>query len=282
MSEAQSATAQLLKKVAKKKAPKAEAPAEGAAAEATVEKAEVKADANDFLVVTANQIENLNEADAIAMADKLVDARGENDFRLGGVLAVIQSKGWFSGYPNLKELVEQRYGIAYRKAMYLVGIYQDLVKNQVPWDKVKDIGWSKLKEISGFMNAENVDEWVVKAKSMTVLQLQDLIKSMKTSGSNVKEGATVTSTVTTMTFKVHPDQKETIRSALDKAKEEANTEYDTVALEMICVGYLGGSVEVQKNVSPPDLKALMKVLTPEDVLEAFEAVFPQINLTVEA
>lgn len=278
--QAQSATAQLLKKVAKKKAaPKADVPAP---AEAQAEKVESALNANDFLVVTANQIENLSESDALEMADKLVDARGENDFRLGGVLAVIQSKNWFSGYPNLKALVENRYGIAYRKAMYLVGIYQDLVKNQVPWDKVQDIGWSKLKEISQFMNAENVDDWVVKAKSMTVLQLQDLVKSMKTAGSNAKEGATVTSEVTTMTFKVHPDQKESIRSALDKAKEEANTEYDTVALEMICVGYLNGSVSVDKSAPPPDLKALMKVLTPEDVLQVFEEVFPEVNLSVDA
>ena len=37
---------------------------------------------------------------------------------------------------------------------------------------------------------------------------------------------------------VHPDQAETILVALKKARKEQGTEYDVVALELICMEYL--------------------------------------------
>jgi hypothetical protein len=40
----------------------------------------------------------------------------------------------------------------------------------------------------------------------------------------------------------HDDQKEAIRAALDKAKQESKTEYDAVALHNIAQAYLGNAV----------------------------------------
>lgn len=262
-----SATAQLLKKVSKKKVSE-----------------EVKqSTTDDFLLTTAHQIENLTEEQAFSAVEQLLDKQGEDDFRLGGLLATIQSHGWFGGYASFKEMVQTKYGLHYRKAMYLIQIYTDLVKNQIPWEKVKGLGWTKLKEIAPILTQENVDEWVAKALVLTVLQLQEAVKAHLNKGTDADEGDTITSTVTTMTFKVHQDQKETIRSALDKAKAEAGTEFDTVALEAICIGYLGGATDVNASeVSKPTLKDLMKGMSPEDVLMVFEQCFPEINLTVEA
>jgi hypothetical protein len=38
---------------------------------------------------------------------------------------------------------------------------------------------------------------------------------------------------------VHPDQSEVIQLALERARIEGNTEFDTAALEYICLQYLG-------------------------------------------
>jgi len=268
MAEEQSATAQLLAK--KTKAAK---PAKEATATATVNK-------DDVLMVTAHEIENLTKEKALKMADDLLESTGLTDFRLGGVLAVIQREGWFEGYDSFRGMIEQKYGLQYRKAMYLVGIYNDLVSNQIPWDKVKGLGWTKLMVISHILTAENVDEWVAKANALTVLQLQEAVKAAtQASGTTATTGDEVTSTVSTLTFKVHSDQKETVRSALDKAKAEVSTEFDTVALESICVGYLGGSVNINKT-GGNDLEAAMKGHTYEEVLGMFEKVFPDVDLTV--
>jgi hypothetical protein len=38
----------------------------------------------------------------------------------------------------------------------------------------------------------------------------------------------------------HADQKEIIQLALEKARKESETEYDSVALTNICLGYIAG------------------------------------------
>ncbi|MEK0325570.1 MAG: hypothetical protein QQN63_07680 [Nitrosopumilus sp.] len=85
--------------------------------------------------------------------------------------------------------------------------------------------------------------------------------------------------VTTLTFKVHEDQKETINQAVDQALEESNTEFKAVALEAICLNYLaGGSTKASKPLS---LTGTMEKYSAETVLDAFEVVFPDVNLTAE-
>lgn len=72
-----------------------------------------------------------------------------------------------------------------------------------------------------------------------------------------------------------------IRAALDKV--EAGTEYDTVALEAICLSYLeGGSVEVDTPATTGSLEKLFTQMPPEDILGVFEKVFPDLELTVGA
>lgn len=40
---------------------------------------------------------------------------------------------------------------------------------------------------------------------------------------------------------IHEDQRETIFAALQKARLEAETDFDSVALELICLAYLASS-----------------------------------------
>ena len=47
---------------------------------------------------------------------------------------------------------------------------------------------------------------------------------------------------------VHEEQAQTIFSALDRARQEAETEYDVVALEMICMNYLAGASSKRRRL----------------------------------
>lgn len=235
----------------------------------------------DFLQSTAAELENLSKDQAFTLADTLLEQAGTNDFKLGGVLSVIQTHGWFEGYPSFRAMVDDRFKMHYRKALYLVQIYNDLVENQIPWEKVKGLGWTKLKEIAKLLTPSNVDEWVARAKSMTVLQLKEYVSGAK---KKAKSGSseTISTDVSTMTFKVHQDQKDIIRAALDKAKDETHTDVDTVALTNICTGYVAGTVAAAvlqpENVS---LEDLLKKHGYMDVLMAFDKVFPEVNITVD-
>lgn len=237
----------------------------------------------DLIVQVAHQVENMKEDKAFKLVPQLLDSIDKDYFILGGILSAIQNQGWYmdKGYENFRAYVENECSIQYRKAMYLISIYNGLVESGVAWAKVSELGWTKLKELAGILTPDNVDEWVGYAKEMTTLQLQEFIKS-KTAGAVAGGDAPVQAdvveaakkTVTTMTFKVHPDQKDTVKAALEKAKHETGTTVDTVALEHICLDFLSGTK--LKNV--PTLKELMDGRSAEEVLEVFGEVFPDVVL----
>ena len=250
-----------------------------ATAEHVIEKEEIVE--VDVIVQTAKEIGNLDKATAIEIVPELIESVDFSYFRLGGVLSAIQDNNWWEGDSgSFKDFIQDSFGLHYRKAMYLINIYDGLVEANIPWSKVSGLGWTKLKELADILTPENVDEWVAKAQAMTTLNLQAAVKAYK-AGELSADGTTDpdSSGVSTITFKVHPDQKETIKEAVEKAQEEADTEFKGVALEAICINYLAGGST--KKVKAPSLQSIMEKNSPEAVLEAFEAIWPEINLTAE-
>jgi len=250
-----------------------------ATAEQVMEKEEIVE--VDVIVQTAKEIGNLDKETAFEIVPELIESVDFSYFRLGGVLSAISDNDWWKDESgSFKDFIQDNFGLHYRKAMYLINIYDGLVEANIPWHKVSGLGWTKLKELADILTPENVDEWVAKAQAMTTLNLQAAVKAFK-SGDLDADGTTApdTSGVSTITFKVHPDQKETIKEAVEKAMEDADTEFKGVALEAICMNFLaGGSTKKQKA---PSLQAVMEKATAEQVLEAFEAIWPEINLTAE-
>jgi hypothetical protein len=232
----------------------------------------------DDLSDMVHEIENLKEKDAKGLVNQLAMAADEMEFKLGGVLSVIQANGWFGPYDSFKEYVEGEHPLSYRKAAYCIRIYNDITESKVPWEKVKHLGWSKLKDVAQVMTVDNVDQWVEAAEKHTTMQLADMVSTAKKQASSSStpaqlEGPSAT-TVVTMTFKVHEDQKKTIDAALAKAKEQSQTDVNTVALEHICLDFLGGG-------KSPKLDATMKKAGLEKVFEAFESAFPDTKISVE-
>lgn len=210
----------------------------------------------DLIVAVSNEIENLDATTARKMLSEMTEDVDYTEFKIGGILSVVQTEGWYSdyGFESFSEYVEEEFGMKYRKAAYLISIYNGLVEANVPWEKVAHLGWSKLKELAGLLNEDNVDEWVKKAEELSVKALIAYIKSLN---SDYDEESSPT---TNMTFKVHEDQKETIEAALAKGKKAASTDANTVALEMICLEYLGAATK-----KAPDLKEMLKAASPADL-----------------
>jgi hypothetical protein len=241
----------------------------------------------DAIASVAKSIENLSKDAAYAAIPALLDDVNLNYFKLGGVLSVIRdNKWWHDQYGEIPfmEFLEKHFGLHYRKAMYLIQIYNDLIESGVKWDQVKEIGWTKLKEISSIITPDNVVEWVELAKVLNTIQLAERVSAAKaqtleTSGKIPEDAPDVSvSSTSKISFKVHEDQKATIELAISKAKGEAGTEYDSVALEAICLNYLSGG----KTTKPKSLTEILSTHGPEEVLKAFEKVWPAIDITVES
>lgn len=241
-------------------------------AQAQVEGQKTKTKETDLILATAHEIETLTKVKALNLADKLVEDIDANGFRLGGVLKVIFDQSWFEGYESFGEFVAAKFGFQERKARYLMEIYDNLVTKQIPWEKVESLGWTKLKDLARILTNENVDMWVEKAKSLSVVELQALLKGNTEAGGEAK----TTSDSTKMVFKLKADQVETVQAALSKAKIEGNTEFDSVGLELICTGYLGGSITTGQ-----DLAGLMQTVGWQQVLTLFDQLFPEVNIAVD-
>lgn len=263
---------------------KAPEPTTKAAKKASKEIAQAKAPAKgeivepDELSDMVHEIENLKEKEARALAAELNEHAEFTFFKLGGVLSVIQANGWFTPYPTFRDFVEQEHGIHYRKAMYLVGIYNDMTAQSIPWKKVKHLGWTKMSVLSPILTPENLGEWIALAEQTNVPTLTEMVKKAKLSAngtSNQLPNEASSATVVTKTFKLHEDQKETVEAALSKAKEDSGTDVDTVALEFICLDFLGS----KKKAKP--LSDQLKDAGIDAALEALNAAFPNTDFSVE-
>jgi hypothetical protein len=229
-----------------------------------------------------NTIENMKEKEAIDVIGQLAEEAEFTYFRLGGVFARVQAQGWYAPFPSFREFVEQKYGINYRRAMYWVEIYNSLVNSKVPYGKVKHLGWTKLSIIASLLTNDNVDEWVKIAMGSTALQLADTAKKSKqtTVGQLTDQSA---STVTTKTFKLHEDQKETVEAALEKAKEIGGFKDDTPAFEHICIEYLNGTIGAATKAKGKQ-KTLLEMITEasiEDVAAALGEGKAEFSFAIE-
>lgn len=246
---------------------------------AAVKPVKAKVDNKDLIVASSTEVENLTKARALKLAPELIEAEGINDFKLGGVLQRIQEEKWWEGddYESFKDYIETGLGLPYRKCMYLVNIYEKLVAAGIKWSDVKSIGWSKLRFIIDLLTEDNVAEWVKRADTMNSLEIQEYVKGLKEGKTKTDDnGDEVTTKVSSMVFKVHPDQKETIKEALAKKKEESGTEHDNVALEQITLGYIEGNIGKPK-VTVAAVKKFLAGMTAEKAAALVISVHPSLG-----
>lgn len=236
---------------------------------------QAKTKTGDMIHDIAAEVEGLTKTKALNAADKLAENLDETYFRMGGVLKLISDNSWFEGFESFDLFVFEKFGFAGRKARYLIHIYTELVTKQIPWEKVAHLGWTKLKELASVLTIENVDEWVGKAEKLTVAELIAALKATTNPTGDTSSGST-TSDVVQRKFKLKQDQAEVVDTALAKAKGEIGTEFDNVALENICAGYVGGNIAVAKPFAEQ-----MKSQGWQKVLEVFGELWPTIDMDLK-
>jgi hypothetical protein len=222
----------------------------------------------DVLTRLAKKIELMKDQEEIedTIID-LIENEGLSDFRLGGLFSRLQEIGDFEEHGTFKDYVAAKFGVKYRKALYLIEIYQKLVETGVKWDQVSHIGWTKLKTILPIINEDNFGDWTEKAQVMNTISLEEAVKLALQEGGATDSSSALASTLKTKTFKLAPDAHENVTAAIDKAKKSTNSEADGFALEMICLDFLAGDANTAA-AKVAKLQAKVKELT--EKLEASE------------
>ena len=184
------------------------------------------------------EIDSLKSGDqAVSMMGGLVRGQVQTWIQMGGVLQRMRDEGWLAGCGFFEEMAEVRFGIRKSTAYDLMAIYRTLRQVNLTRKDMQELGLTKLRMLcrhapSEKFSTEEFSKRLENAKGMTTRKLADQLK--KESPPNPANETK------TLVFKPHPDQYENIRNALDKIKDQGDTDHDTVALDYICMEYLGG------------------------------------------
>ena len=232
-------------------------------------------------------ITDLTQKQALAWTPELLNDREANTFQLGGALFIIRNEGYWKTETDpddwtFNHFLEDTYGLKPRKAAYLITTYEGIVNSDVSWDELSDITWTNLREIAPLLMpghgtpkkvlaaAKNNAKLIDLAASCTHVQLLNALLPLK--GKHVGSSGNKANTFTKV-LKLHQDQLETYEIAVGKAKAELETEFDTVAVDAICMSYMAGG-------KLSSLKAIMEKAGWEDVLDTFGNLWPEIEVNV--
>jgi hypothetical protein len=259
-----------------------------------------KKTSSDLFFQIAHEVETASREKTFEVIDELIRQRGEAHFKLGGAFAVIIDKikapgneEWLEGHASFKELVEKRFTFSYQKAWNLITIYKTLVAQKIPGSIVGQIGWTKVFVLAKVLTTKNAASLAAKAEGLTVEQLKHLVRG----GDPSVKPFTITIT--------DPDQKAAIKAGLRKAKKEANTKYNAVALHNVAQAYLANAIQMEIEgaaaAEKPKIKTKLKEYWLERlqkynaaisadlgddgpllVLDTFQEAWPKIKVSVEA
>lgn len=171
------------------------------------------------------------EEDIIAAAQGLEAEAATSEYRLGGVLRhILKTKAYleveggqeYAEPGGFKLFLSHFFNIDYRKAMYLIQIYEafTLAGIEDPAGAVAKIGWTKASKIAGPMLAEgaNADDLITLAERNTVSDLSTVLTEQVKEGVKKEGGEIVTRT--TLKFRFLEDEAATVTSILDAVKEK--------------------------------------------------------------
>jgi hypothetical protein len=207
-------------------------------------KGKAKIDTGDDKVQEmASEIEKLTtRAEVEAVVDRVLEQEGELFFRKGGLLVKLSEIGDYGEHENFRDYVSaQGWAPDYRTARYWMSIYNKLLEIGIPYTDIKGIGWTKINIIVPVLDKENAAEWLAKAKSLTAVNLKAMVDAELKGAPSAGQSESSSGEIKSMVFKVHQDQYDTINDALAKAKANGNTEVKEVALDYICLEYLGNA-----------------------------------------
>jgi hypothetical protein len=191
-----------------------------------------------------------------AIRQMIIDGRKNIDEQFRNVaklLFVVYERSLFTrwGFKNFEEYTNSDLGFSYRKANYLIKIwdwYTNHVSRQDVMDAIwQEIGWTKAKEMVGIITDDNADEWLEKARTMNAIELAETcrkyLKALQGGdGGGENTGANETPDKT-LSFKLTPSQKANVDEAIALASKASSSEKKGHNLDLICTNFIATNAE---------------------------------------
>ena len=234
------------------------------------------------LASTTDEVNN----EALRTAQSLSNRINETFWSLGGVLSYIirnkchqtirdeQGELKYAGKNGFAEYVEKELDTHYRRAMYYIEIVEAFAPLGIDENRLLELGWAKVKELTRVVNPENVDQWLTSAKSLT---RDDLVASVKQSMVASSNEPRSMSKMVSFKFRLFEDQGEVALTALNQAKATSGEMDDNAAFAYILQEYM-----MFDNSAPKSLEDSVQQLINQFGLEAVtELLEAKASATVE-
>lgn len=151
------------------------------------------------------------------------------------------------GFASWNDYVEKELEFQIRKAQYYVAIQtwvRAFAPDFVEW--VKLCGLSKARLMSGRVTTDEASLWRTRLDGKTYREMEALLKGQDPDDDGSDEGDSGDGSgdsgskekTTAMRFALFPAQHANVTQAIERAKEQAETDKDGHALDLICTDYL--------------------------------------------
>lgn len=141
------------------------------------------------------------------------------------------SKQW--GYDSFEEYCERELVFEWRKAKWLVDIWQKATDLSLDRDSLSKLPWTKLRSILRAMtNKTTAKKWMKQAEKLSVRELVDAVKK------ELGEGGGATPGKTTMKFTLESHEVNIVSEAIAEAKSIDESYTDTTALVTVCQDWM--------------------------------------------
>ena len=149
------------------------------------------------------------------------------------------------GFETFEKYCQAELDMAYRRAMYLVDIWDKVKSLDLPRTRVAKLGWSKMKEVAAVVTKKNAEALLKKAENMTVKELKEHTRTMRRTDFGGKGGTRGPETKA-WSFRLGESESKVVEDAITEAKKMMETDSVGVAIEGICsewLTYKGGHPE---------------------------------------
>ena len=176
---------------------------------------------------------------------EVMEAKSQSEkayWRLATALFNVWNESAFEewGYNSFGDYIDNELSMQRRKAQYLVAIagwFGDQDEATQRW--VKELGWTKARELIGVVDETNSAEWREIAESSSLRELTSAVKESRASTSSGTGGVddSIEKPQRKM-FSLFTPQYVNVEQALATAMTAANSDKEGHALDLICTEYL--------------------------------------------
>lgn len=141
-------------------------------------------------------------------------------------------------FKSFEEYLESECEVSRRTAFYYISVYEKFViELGIPAERMRDLEWSKAKEVTDIIDLDNWDDVLKKIGTMSVKAVRDYVRETK-GISSPSSSTPEPDTFKRISFKLAPSQYENVEKALGIAESMTGSEKSGNQLDLICTGFV--------------------------------------------